>query len=182
MEAFPAQPVLAVDELVIRPWRPADVDAVVAAFQDPEIQRWHVRTMTESQARDWIRSWADHWAAGSAADWAVTDRDDGGDTVLGHVGFRKIDAAQACAGISYWTLPAARGRGVAVRAAVAASAWMVERVGLHRIELKHSVHNEASCRVAVKAGFAAEGVARSLGLHADGWHDMHVHARIAGDP
>lgn len=179
---FPVQPVLAVDELVIRPWRLSDVDAVVRAFQDPAIMRWHVRTMTASQARDWIRSWAERWAAGSAADWAVTDGDSDSDAVLGHVGFRKIDVAEGSAGISYWTLPAARGRGVAVRAAVAASAWLVERLGLHRIELRHSVLNEASCRVAMKAGFAAEGVARSSGLHADGWHDMHVHARIAGEP
>jgi RimJ/RimL family protein N-acetyltransferase len=173
--SFPAQPVLAVDELVIRPWRVSDVDAVVGAFRDPAIQRWHVRTMTPAQARDWIGSWADRWAAGSDADWAVTDSD----RVVGHVGFRRIDGG--CAGISYWTLPAARGRGVAVRAAVAASAWMIERLGLHRIQLMHSTLNEASCRVAVKAGFAAEGVARSSGLHADGWHDMHVHARIAGE-
>lgn len=39
--------------------------------------------------------------------------------------------------------------------------------------------NAASCRVALKAGFAAEGTRRSAALHADGWHDMHLHARIA---
>jgi RimJ/RimL family protein N-acetyltransferase len=122
-------------------------------------------------------SWRDHWVAESAADWAVTDSD----RVVGHVGFRRIDHAGARAGISYWTVPAARGRGVAARAAVAASRWMFDQVGLHRIELRHSVLNEASCRVAAKAGFVAEGVLRSAGLHADGWHDMHAHARIADD-
>ena len=121
-------------------------------FRIRAIQRWHVRTMTELQARDWILSWRDHWVAESAADWAVTDSD----RVVGHVGFRRIDRAAGCAGISYWTLPAARGRGVAVRAAVTASRWMFDQVGLHRIELHHSVLNEASCRVATKAGFAAE--------------------------
>lgn len=175
--ALPTQPVLAVDELVIRPWQQPDVDAVVSAFTDPAIRRWHVRAMTHDQARDWIRSWAEQWAAGSGADWAVTN-DDG---VVGHVGFRQIYPRDASAGISYWTLPWARGRGVAVRAAVAASAWMLGHGGLHRIQLTHSTLNDASCRVAVKAGFVSEGVARSSGLHADGWHDMHVHARIAGD-
>jgi RimJ/RimL family protein N-acetyltransferase len=178
MMALPAQPVVAVDELVLRPWQPADADAVLAAFQDPAIQRWHVRAMTRTeQARDWIRSWAQQWAAGSGADWAVTDSDH----IVGHVGFRKIDPREASAGISYWTLPAARGRRVAVRVAIAASGWMFAHAGLHRIHLTHSTLNEASCRVALAAGFAAEGVARSSGLHADGWHDMHVHARIAGD-
>ncbi|MEU1023512.1 GNAT family protein, partial [Streptomyces sp. NPDC005904] len=53
--------------------------------------------------------------------------------------------------------------------------------GLHRLELTHATANEASCRVALKAGFPAEGTKRSALLHADGWHDMHLHARIAGD-
>jgi hypothetical protein len=29
---------------------------------------------------------------------------------------------------------------------------------------------------------AAEGTKRGEALHADGWHDMHLHARLAGDP
>ena len=41
--------------------------------------------------------------------------------------------------------------------------------------------NPASCRVAVKAGFREEGVRRGAALHADGWHDMHVHALLADD-
>jgi len=34
--------------------------------------------------------------------------------------------------------------------------------------------------VAVKSGFEAEGTERGAELHTDGWHDMHLHARIAG--
>ncbi|WP_435880234.1 hypothetical protein [Streptomyces atroolivaceus] len=48
-------------------------------------------------------------------------------------------------------------------------------------QLVLSVLNEASCRVAVKPGFSFEGVRRRGNLHADGWHDMHVHARVRGD-
>jgi [ribosomal protein S5]-alanine N-acetyltransferase len=36
--------------------------------------------------------------------------------------------------------------------------------------------------VAAKAGYKLEGTKRSGLLHADGWHDMHLHARIAGPP
>jgi hypothetical protein len=32
----------------------------------------------------------------------------------------------------------------------------------------------------VKSGFEAEGTERGAELHTDGWHDMHLHARIAG--
>ena len=43
-------------------------------------------------------------------------------------------------------------------------------------------HSQPVLRVAAKAGFTAEGTLRSALLHADGWHDMHLHARVLGDP
>lgn len=52
---------------------------------------------------------------------------------------------------------------------------------LHRLELAHSVRNPASCRVADKAGYRLEGTKRQEGRHADGWHDMHPHARLRSD-
>ena len=55
---------------------------------------------------------------------------------------------------------------------------LFEHVGLHRIELHHATGNAASCRVADKAGYALEGTMRQRTLHADGWHDMHLHARL----
>ncbi len=83
--------------------------------------------------------------------------------------------------VLYWLLPAARGRGVAVAAARRISQWAFDDLGLHRLRLCHSVANDPSCRVAVKAGFILEGTMRSALLHEDGWHDQHLHALIADD-
>jgi RimJ/RimL family protein N-acetyltransferase len=58
---------------------------------------------------------------------------------------------------------------------------MFQSVGLNRIELNHSTLNTASCRIAHKAGFRYEGTKRRHLLHMDGWHDMHLHARLADD-
>lgn len=80
------QPILQVDELTLRPWRLADVAGVIAAYQDPEIQRWHVRSMTEAEARRWVASWSEHWSAESGAGWAVSR--DG--VLVGRMGFRSI--------------------------------------------------------------------------------------------
>lgn len=49
----------------------------------------------------------------------------------------------------------------------AVSSWAFDQAGLHRIELAHSVHNPASCRVAAKAGFGEEGVRISARKHPD---------------
>ncbi|WP_431684089.1 GNAT family N-acetyltransferase [Kitasatospora sp. KL5] len=77
--------------------------------------------------------------------------------------------------------PAARGRGAAVEATRRLSRWALEDLGLHRLTLCHSVANPASCRVAEKAGYVLEGTVRSALLHADGWHDQHLHALVQGD-
>jgi [ribosomal protein S5]-alanine N-acetyltransferase len=171
------QPTLRADELIVRPWRLSDVEAVVQAYRDPEIQRWHVRTMTSDEARGWLASWPARWQAETGADWAVTERN----AVVGRVGLRSIDLAEAIAELAYWTVPAARGRDIAARAVSAVSRWMLQ-AGVHRLELSHSTRNPASCRIAEKAGFGYEGTLRQQGLHADGWHDMHLHARLASDP
>ena len=78
-------------------------------------------------------------------------------------------------------LQSVRRAGVASRAVDALTQWAFDDVGFHRLELTHSVHNLPSCRVAIKTGFDFEGVKRRAGLHLDGWHDMHLHARINDD-
>ena len=90
----------------------------------------------------------------------------------------KVHLAHGYARVGYWTRTADRGRGLAAQALLTATQWAFDR-GFHRVELEHSTQNPASCRVAVKAQFAAEGMRRSAALHADGWHDMHVHGSIA---
>ena len=169
-----AQPTLRVDDLLLRPWRAEDAEALVEAYRDPEIQRWHVRTMTPEEALAWLAHRSARWRAETGADWAVIR----GAGLVGRAGFRTVELAEAQAEVAYWTVPAARGQDVAARAVRAVSDWMFAEIGLHRLELNHSTRNPASCRVAEKAGFEYEGTRRQQGWHADGWHDMHLHARI----
>lgn len=169
-----AQPRLTVDELVLRPWELSDVESVVEAYSDPAIQRWHARSMTEDEASGWVKARSDRWAHETGADWAVVERD----VLFGRVGFRALDLNDGDGEAAYWVLPSARGRGVAARALSAVTAWMFTHAGFHRLELTHSALNDASCRVAQKAGYVLEGTMRQETLHADGWHDMHLHARL----
>lgn len=164
------QPTLAMGSMVLRPWVEADVPALVAAYQEPEIQFWHLRSMTTEEAAATVATAASAWSNESGAHWAVEDRG-----VL--TGRMTLKIHFGCADASYWILPAARGRGAAPRALTMAVDWAF-RAGLQRVELQHSTRNQASCRVAAKAGFADEGTRRSAVLHPDGWHDMHVHGRI----
>ena len=173
------QPILAADGgLSLRPFRRGDEPAILAAFADPLIVRWHTRRLTHTQqATTWIERWGSTWAAETDARWAVVDPGRG--EVVGQVGLREVRLSDGVAEISYWVRPAARGAGIAGRAARAVSAWAFADLGLHRLSLMHSTANAASCRVASAAGFEAEGTLRSALLHADGWHDMHLHSLLA---
>jgi RimJ/RimL family protein N-acetyltransferase len=177
------QPTLRVDELTVRPWRPSDAEAVVAAYADRDIQQWNIGSVTRDEAPAWLSSWADRWRAETGAGWAVTRDGVAGqpDVLVGRVGFRVISLPEGLAEVAYWTVPAARGRNIAARSVQAVSTWMFRSVGLNRIELNHSTLNPSSCRIARKAGFRFEGTKRRQALHRDGWHDMHLHARLADD-
>ncbi|MFG3153727.1 GNAT family N-acetyltransferase [Streptomyces sp. NPDC048219] len=175
------QPVIpAGDGLVLRPWRTEDAPAVHAAFQDPVMHQWHARAAdSEEEVRGWIADWQRAWEEERSPQWAVADAST--DRLLGRVAFREVVLLDGVAEVAYWTTAAARGRGVAARATNALARWALDEIGFQRLELLHSVANEASCRVAEKTGFVLEGTKRQAVLHPDGWHDMHLHARVRGD-
>jgi ribosomal-protein-alanine N-acetyltransferase len=152
----------------------------VDAFDDPEIQRWHLRRANSvDEARQWITGWKAGWAKEAELNWALVDR--AKDSLMGRVSLKGVDLHDGSAGVAYWMVPAWRGRGICSQAVLALCQWAFNEAGFHRIGLGHSVANVASCRVAAKAGFRAEGVRRDAALHADGWHDMHEHALLAAD-
>jgi ribosomal-protein-alanine N-acetyltransferase len=64
---------------------------------------------------------------------------------------------------------------------VALSAWAFDVIGFNRLGIQHSTSNSASCRVAERAGFRAQGTLRQAIKHAGGWHDWHVHGRLRTD-
>jgi RimJ/RimL family protein N-acetyltransferase len=165
------------DGLVLRPWEPGDAPTVFEAFTDPEIRRWHVRAAASfDEVGAWIDSWVDDWGGRVHAHWAVADSQTA--AVVGRASLKGMDLVSGKAGVAYWTVPRARKRGVASHAVEALTAWAFDVVGFHRLELAHSVNNPPSCRVATKTGYLLEGTKRSAGLHLDGWHDMHLHARV----
>jgi ribosomal-protein-alanine N-acetyltransferase len=177
LAARPQPALSAGDSVLLRPWESRDAQAVLDAYQDAEIQRWHVRRADSlAEAGEWIRGWQGGWAAESEAHWAVVDS--ASDVLLGRAALKVLNFADGAAEVAYWTVPAARGRGICPQAVEAMSSWALDVAGFERLGLQHSMDNRASCRVAEKTGFTEEGVRRSAWLHADGRHDVHMHARL----
>ncbi|MFJ3724242.1 GNAT family N-acetyltransferase [Streptomyces sp. NPDC090045] len=180
MRSLP-QPVLELPgRWVLRPWETGDVPALVASGADPDIQHWN-RTghFTEAGAEERIARYRENWDTEQAAIWAVAPPSGG--SAVGLIGLADLDLTGGSGEILYWLLPAGRGSGLMVPATEAVTRWAFDDLGLHRVRITHSVANPASCAVATKAGFPLEGTMRGALLHADGWHDEHLHARLRTD-
>ncbi|WP_138735909.1 GNAT family N-acetyltransferase [Modestobacter excelsi] len=168
---------LSVDELMLRPWREDDAEAVCAASRDPLLRRWNGEERT---TLDGARAWLTRIAGWSTehCSWAVED----GGVLVGSMSLHEIDLAQAVGEVGYWMVPAARGRGIAVRCTRAVCRWGFAALELDRIQLFHAVENTASARVAAKAGFTQEGRLRRSYRYPDGVrHDELLWSRLSDD-
>ncbi|MBQ0847311.1 GNAT family N-acetyltransferase [Streptomyces sp. BH-SS-21] len=175
--------------LRLRPWDPdteGDVQAWLRGYLDPEFQRWNTPLKPIEGRADAQESMAARVKAaqeGVGASFCVTDATGG--VPLGHVGINDIDHVIRVARVGYWVLPDARGRQVATRALALASRWAFEELGLHRLELGHALGHEASCRIAERCGYPAEGTLRGAMFESgrlDAFRDVHLHGRLATDP
>jgi RimJ/RimL family protein N-acetyltransferase len=160
MPAIPLpNPPLTDGEIVLRAWEPGDAPAVTAACQDPEIPRWTVvpHPYTQRHAREFIRGTASDLANGRELALAVVDGDD---RLLGAQGISNFDWTDLKAEIGYWMAPDARRRGIGARATRMLAVWALTSLGLERLDLLAHPGNEASQRLAERAGFTREGMLR----------------------
>ena len=96
-----------------------------------------------------------------------------GQITLGGIAFGALRGAH----IGYWIDEGFSNRGITTEAVVAITDFGFQSLKLHRIEIALRPENEASKRVAEKAGFDFEGI-RPRFLHIDGaWRDHIVFVR-----
>lgn len=157
----------------LRPWTEADVPAIAACCQNPEIPRWTQvpSPYDEDDARQFLVEAERSRLAGEELSLAVTDA--GGGELLGAVGVRPRGSERG-ADIGYWVAAPARGRGTAVRAVRLVASWAFRALGAQRVQVVAHPLNEASQRVALKAGFTREGLQRNYELRNGVWEDRVV--------
>ncbi|BDZ38975.1 GNAT family N-acetyltransferase [Microbacterium suwonense] len=151
----------------------ADLDAITAACQDPEVSRW--TTVPSPYSRDdaeafvgLVASW---WTEGVETVWAIR-RDD---ALAGMIGLHRITQHPhgGEAEIGYWGTAAHRGQGVVGEAGRAVIDFAFGELGLARLAWRAVVGNVSSARTARGLGFRYEGTVRQ-GLTSprgrdDGW-------------
>ena len=173
-------PPLTDGEIVLRAWQRSDAAAVTAACQDPELPRWTAvpDNYTRRHARDFISGTGADLASGRELALAVVDSDD---RLLGALGISNFDWVDLKAEIGYWIAAEARRRGVGARATRMLAVWALTQLGLERLELLANPENEASQRLAVRAGFTREGTLRRYRRRHGAREDLVMFSLLAED-
>lgn len=165
--------------LVLRPYRPEDVDAVFRACQDAENRRW--LNIPDPYGRDDAVEFVTVTTVTARAEGtALVTAVEADGRFVGSAGLH-FPRTLVGPGIGYWLAPWARGRGYAAEAAAALAEWGIAH-GAHRVHLFADVRNTASQEVALRAGFTREGTVRSCLPYRDGSHgDAELFSRLPGE-
>lgn len=158
----------------------ADVEAITAAAQDPEVPRWTTlpSPYERAHAEDFIGKAARWWDEATELTWGI--RRDGG--WIGMIGLHRLRIG-GDAEIGYWMAAPARGNGYLTEAArrVIDFAFAAEPLVLARLEWRAVVGNIASARAARSLGFRYEGLLREGLSDARGRHDGWIAGLLADD-
>ena len=176
-----AHPTLAAAEVTLRPPTREDVPGIVECRRDPETARWFgvPQPYTRQDALVHVeRNVPRRWARGAEAVFAIAGA---GDAYVGSIDLR-IRAADAGVGeIGFAVAPRSRGRGYAGAAVREICRWGFAELGLSRIEWRAEAGNDASRRVAEKAGFTVEGLLRQALTAGGRRRDCWVGSLVRGE-
>jgi RimJ/RimL family protein N-acetyltransferase len=181
-------PTLTGSKVVLRRFTESDAGACVEACNDPVTRHWLSALpspYTHDVALGYIRSRENDHASGLSVHWASAPP--GGGAATGSFSLMDIDARHGpgSAEVGYWLHPAARGVGVATEAVqlMARHAFAPQSeggLGLRRLVLARAAGNDASARVAERAGFRQYGVESLAERVGDGTYvDLHWYEQLA---
>jgi RimJ/RimL family protein N-acetyltransferase len=176
-----AHPTLPAGPVTLRPPAERDLPRILETRRDPEVARWFGGPQPYRMA-DAVphveRTVPDRWARAAEAVFAIADDED---AYAGSVDLRISPGDPAVGEVGFMVSPWARGRGYAPAALRAICGWGFEALGLARIQWRAEVGNDASLRVAEKAGFAMEGLQRQALEVGGNRRDCWVAARVRGE-
>jgi len=156
-------PTIETERLVLREWRPADVDEYARICSDPEVMRfmWPARAARPEESAYGVELLREHWSRWGFGHWAVQEKESG--RFVGRTGVKRhpdweLDPDNTEVGWLYDK--AVWGRGYATEGARAAIGFAFEQIGRPEVISIAHPENAASRRVMEKAGLSYAGARR----------------------
>ena len=167
------------DRLVLRPFRPGDLDDVLAYRKLPEVTRYlHDEPYTRAQAAENLAKWIGRGEIVEEGQWLATAVTLDG-RVIGEVDITWRSEEHRQGEVGYIFNPAFQGRGYAREAAEVMLGLGFEGLGLHRIVAECDVRNEPSWRLMERLGMRREAHFRHREFYKGEWADCFVYAMLA---
>lgn len=171
------------DGYTVRPLEPSDAEALAAAY---DRNRAHLEPWDPVRPSDFYTVEGQQEAVfrqlslvegGLLATWVLLYDD----AVVGRVSLNNIVRGVLASGsVGYWVDHRHTRRGLASALVEHACAEALA-TGLHRVEAGTMLHNVASQRVLLRAGFEQYGMARKFLFIAGDWQDHNLYQRILHD-
>lgn len=164
----------------LRRWSDSDLGCIEDAASDPRIPRGTTvpAVFSLEEGRAFVRRQWSRVDQGEGLSLAIADATT--DEALG-LAVLMLRPQAGVAGIGYWIIPRARGRGLASRAVRLLSSWALKHAGVARVEAWSEPGNVGSQRALASAGFTREGVLRSFLSYEDRRADAIVFSRTTDD-
>lgn len=165
-DAFAVKPTLVGRSVVLRPFRPDDIDAMGPVLADPDVLRLTGSVTTTAEVAqadpeldDRTRQWYSSRAAqADRLDLAIIDRASG--RCVGEVVLNELRPEQDACNLRILVGPEGRGRGLGTEAVRLVLDHAFATTDLHRISLDVQADNVRARRSYASAGFAVEGLLR----------------------
>jgi aminoglycoside 6'-N-acetyltransferase len=172
---------VATERLLIRRYRPDDVEPLLDYYADPDV----VRHLLHGP---WDRAHAEEEVAkrigetgirGPGTAWAVVVEREG--LVIGDVAIWADDATGRRGEVGWVFHPAHSGQGFATEAVRAVLATAIDRFELHRVVAQMDARNAASARLSERVGMTREGHLRQHHWSAGEWCDTLIYGLLASE-
>ena len=171
------------DRLLVRRYRQSDEDFLFEAARAsiPEVFQflpWCHPDYARDDAQQWLATVESNWKDASAYNFGIFNQE--GTEFHGGCGITSIDE-HPIGNLGYWIKTASTGKGIATEATSSLADFGIHQIGLQRIEIIMSTHNDASRKVAEGSGARVEGTLRNRLLLHGNRHDAHVYSITPGD-
>jgi ribosomal-protein-serine acetyltransferase len=140
---------------------------------------WCHASYARSESEAFAQSCQAEWEKGEHYSFVIHDADTG--LFLGGIGLNFINRAHKFANLGYWVRTSRTRRGVASTAVRLVAQFGLGELGFNRLEIVTAAGNEASQRVAEKAGARREGLLRRRLLIHGQPHDAVMFSLVLED-
>jgi ribosomal-protein-serine acetyltransferase len=147
------------DRDYLRPWLP-----------------WVDSTVTEDDTLSFIRSTLEQFASQKGFVAGIWQ-----DRFCGVIGTHKLDLLNRQGEVGYWLGREFQGQGIMTASCRGVVTHLLGEMDLNRVNIHCAKHNEKSCAIPLRLGFAEEGVAREAQLLHGRFHDLRRFVMLRRD-